>query len=288
MTSSRSSFGGDGSALALAVALGDLAGELSLEQVTGLLSDFADRGDPSRGRGRDRERVPDAEVQGFAVIAMGKLGSRELNYSSDVDLLLLFDPATLPQTRTRRRRRSRGPDRPSADRAAAEADRRRLCRAGRSAAPSVARSHADRAAAQCRDLALRIVALCRGSARRSSAPRACAGDLALGQRFLERDRAVRVAPVARFRGDRRSPADLGADPRPFRARRAIRPGLRPQARPRRHPRSRILRADPANDPRRARSVGACAGDARCNCCFGRRRTARRGDRRPSLPKPTGC
>ena len=27
---------------------------------------------------------------------MGKLGSHELNYSSDVDLLLLFDPATLP------------------------------------------------------------------------------------------------------------------------------------------------------------------------------------------------
>ena len=34
---------------------------------------------------------------GFAVIAMGKLGSRELNYSSDVDLMLLFDAATLPR-----------------------------------------------------------------------------------------------------------------------------------------------------------------------------------------------
>jgi [glutamine synthetase] adenylyltransferase / [glutamine synthetase]-adenylyl-L-tyrosine phosphorylase len=29
----------------------------------------------------------------LAVIALGKLGSRELNFSSDVDLLLLFDPA---------------------------------------------------------------------------------------------------------------------------------------------------------------------------------------------------
>ena len=28
--------------------------------------------------------------------ALGKLGSRELNYSSDVDLLFLYDPATLP------------------------------------------------------------------------------------------------------------------------------------------------------------------------------------------------
>ena len=43
------------------------------------------------------ERMPDAEPQGFAVIAMGKLGSHELNYSSDVDLLLLFDPETLPK-----------------------------------------------------------------------------------------------------------------------------------------------------------------------------------------------
>jgi glutamate-ammonia-ligase adenylyltransferase len=41
--------------------------------------------------------VPDAEPRGFAVIAMGKLGSHELNYSSDVDLLLLFDPDTLPR-----------------------------------------------------------------------------------------------------------------------------------------------------------------------------------------------
>src|SRR5438093_1081829 len=78
--------------LALAVALGDLAGELSLEVVTRLLSDFADSAIDRAVAAAIRERVPDAEPQGFAVIAMGKLGSRELNYSSDVDLLLLFDP----------------------------------------------------------------------------------------------------------------------------------------------------------------------------------------------------
>src|SRR5437763_2024272 len=83
--------------LALAVALGDLAGELSLERVTRLLSDFADRAINEAVRAAITERVPDAEPQGFAVIAMGKLGSRELNYSSDVDLLLLFDPDTLPR-----------------------------------------------------------------------------------------------------------------------------------------------------------------------------------------------
>ena len=83
--------------LALAVALGDLAGELPLEEVTRLLSDFADRAIDEAVSAAIAERVPDAEPQGFAVIAMGKLGSHELNYSSDVDLLLLFDPETLPQ-----------------------------------------------------------------------------------------------------------------------------------------------------------------------------------------------
>lgn len=84
-------------ALALAVALGDLSGELALEQVTRRLSDFADRAIDEAVNAAIRERVSDVEPAGFAVIAMGKLGSRELNYSSDVDLLLLFDPDTLPR-----------------------------------------------------------------------------------------------------------------------------------------------------------------------------------------------
>ena len=83
--------------LALAVALGDLAGELSFEQATRLLSDFADEAIDLALRAAVAERVPDADPAGFAVVAMGKLGSRELNYSSDVDLLLLFDPETLPR-----------------------------------------------------------------------------------------------------------------------------------------------------------------------------------------------
>jgi glutamate-ammonia-ligase adenylyltransferase len=82
--------------LALAVALGDLAGELSLERVTRLLSDFADQAIDEAVSAAIAERTPDSDPRGFAVIAMGKLGSHELNYSSDVDLLLLFDPETLP------------------------------------------------------------------------------------------------------------------------------------------------------------------------------------------------
>ena len=83
--------------LALAVGLGDLAGELSLERVTQLLSGFADQAMDEALAAALRERVPDEEARGIAVIAMGKLGSRELNYSSDVDLILLFDPERLPR-----------------------------------------------------------------------------------------------------------------------------------------------------------------------------------------------
>jgi|tagenome__1003787_1003787.scaffolds.fasta_scaffold20977818_3 glutamate-ammonia-ligase adenylyltransferase len=83
--------------LALAVALGDLAEQFPLEEVTRLLSHFADFAIDHAVEAAIRERVPDAEPKGFAVIAMGKLGSHELNYSSDVDLLLLFDPDALPR-----------------------------------------------------------------------------------------------------------------------------------------------------------------------------------------------
>ena len=83
--------------LALAVALGDLSGELPLEHVTRLLSDFADSAIHTAVVTAIAERMPDAVPQGFTVVAMGKLGSRELNYSSDVDLLLLFDPQALPK-----------------------------------------------------------------------------------------------------------------------------------------------------------------------------------------------
>lgn len=82
--------------LALVVALGDLAGALDLGAVTGALSDFADSALDRAIRAAIEERTPGAAARGFAAIALGKQGSRELNYSSDIDPILLFDPATLP------------------------------------------------------------------------------------------------------------------------------------------------------------------------------------------------
>ena len=82
--------------LALCIAIGDLAGELVLEDVVSYLSAFADQAlDMAIGHAI-QQRMPGAEVVGFAAIALGKHGSRELNYSSDIDPILLFDPETLP------------------------------------------------------------------------------------------------------------------------------------------------------------------------------------------------
>ena len=83
--------------LALTVAIGDLAGILSLDDVMTHLSAFADKALDAAINDAITTHVPGAEPQGLAVIALGKHGSRELNYSSDLDPILLFDPLTLPR-----------------------------------------------------------------------------------------------------------------------------------------------------------------------------------------------
>lgn len=82
--------------LALRVAIGDLAGVDDLNAVTAALSDFADRALDLAIVEAIRERTPGATPRGFVALALGKQGSHELNYSSDIDPVLLFDPATLP------------------------------------------------------------------------------------------------------------------------------------------------------------------------------------------------
>lgn len=83
--------------MALLLALGDLSGEHDVATTTRLLSDFADRACDAALAAAFAERVPDEEPRGLAVIALGKLGSYELNYSSDIDPILIFDPETLPR-----------------------------------------------------------------------------------------------------------------------------------------------------------------------------------------------
>jgi glutamate-ammonia-ligase adenylyltransferase len=85
------------SAVALALGIGDLAGALSLEEVVRPLSDLADRALDRALAAAMAERTPDEPAGGFAILALGKLGGRELNYSSDLDLIFLYDPETLPR-----------------------------------------------------------------------------------------------------------------------------------------------------------------------------------------------
>ncbi|MEJ5976927.1 bifunctional [glutamine synthetase] adenylyltransferase/[glutamine synthetase]-adenylyl-L-tyrosine phosphorylase [Novosphingobium sp. PS1R-30] len=84
-------------ALALALAVGDLAGAFPVTRVTGELSAFADRAMDAAIADAIRRRVPEAEPAGFLALALGKHGACELNYSSDIDPILLYDPALLPR-----------------------------------------------------------------------------------------------------------------------------------------------------------------------------------------------
>ena len=87
---------------ALAVALADITGVWGLEKVTAALSSFADTtlniaaGHLLRRAAEAGEIVlphPDAPEHGsgLVVIGMGKLGACELNYSSDIDLIVLYE-----------------------------------------------------------------------------------------------------------------------------------------------------------------------------------------------------
>jgi len=88
---------------ALTIALADIGGTWSLTQTTSALSALAEFSLRAAIRhllaalhAQKTIKLPNnADPQhksGFAALALGKLGAGELNYSSDIDLVLLFDP----------------------------------------------------------------------------------------------------------------------------------------------------------------------------------------------------
>jgi glutamate-ammonia-ligase adenylyltransferase len=90
----------------LALAVGDLSGEADLDAVTGGLTRFADAAiaaalahawTHAADKGQLAVDPHEAGAQpGLCLIAMGKAGAFELNYSSDVDFTCFYDSATLP------------------------------------------------------------------------------------------------------------------------------------------------------------------------------------------------
>jgi [glutamine synthetase] adenylyltransferase / [glutamine synthetase]-adenylyl-L-tyrosine phosphorylase len=89
---------------ALLIALADIGSVWTVEQVTRALTEFADMAlgaaishllrDAVR---RSKLRPPDLRhpeiASGYIVLAMGKMGAYELNFSSDIDLIVFFDAA---------------------------------------------------------------------------------------------------------------------------------------------------------------------------------------------------
>jgi glutamate-ammonia-ligase adenylyltransferase len=89
---------------ALMIALADIGGVWPVSRVTGALTDVADAALAaavhfllSEAVKRKKLVPPDRKnpeaASGYIVLAMGKLGARELNFSSDIDLMVFFDAA---------------------------------------------------------------------------------------------------------------------------------------------------------------------------------------------------
>jgi glutamate-ammonia-ligase adenylyltransferase len=98
--------------IALGTAMADICGLWTLDRVTGVLSDFAEAALRAaaahlltRAAAAGAFELPDLDNpekgSGLVVLGMGKLGGKELNYSSDIDLVVFYDPERI---------RSRNPD----------------------------------------------------------------------------------------------------------------------------------------------------------------------------------
>ena len=89
--------------IALLLGLADLGGAWTLDDVMQAMTIFADRAVASAVDALLRDAVGAGKMlagdgapgpgSGLAVLAMGKGGAGELNYSSDIDLVIFFDPA---------------------------------------------------------------------------------------------------------------------------------------------------------------------------------------------------
>ncbi|RIA54976.1 bifunctional [glutamine synthetase] adenylyltransferase/[glutamine synthetase]-adenylyl-L-tyrosine phosphorylase [Dichotomicrobium thermohalophilum] len=92
---------------ALCVALADLGGVFDLDRMMAAWSQAADtllqhavrfclRRSAARGKFQPADPNAPEQDSGYIVLGMGKYGARELNYSSDIDLIVFYDPERAP------------------------------------------------------------------------------------------------------------------------------------------------------------------------------------------------
>ncbi len=97
---------------AFSIGFADICGFWDVVEVTRALSDFADsaidtalavilRQAAARGELSLSNEAEPTKGCGLTILGMGKLGARELNYSSDVDLIVIFDPDQLDYRHSR-------------------------------------------------------------------------------------------------------------------------------------------------------------------------------------------
>ena len=102
---------------ALLIALADIGGVWPVARVTRALTDMADmalgaavdhllRDAVRRGKLVSGDKSHPGRNSGYIVLAMGKMGAYELNFSSDIDLIVFFDPE-VADARAERRADSR-------------------------------------------------------------------------------------------------------------------------------------------------------------------------------------
>ena len=92
------------SEIALLIALADIGGVWPVMRAARALTDLADTAVDAAtrfvlaevtraGRLMPKDKANPQRDSGYIVLAMGKMGAFELNYSSDIDLIVLYDPA---------------------------------------------------------------------------------------------------------------------------------------------------------------------------------------------------
>jgi glutamate-ammonia-ligase adenylyltransferase len=81
----------------LLIAIADIGGVWNLAQITRALTQVADTAVETATRFLLRQAYGAGDTSGYFILALGKMGAFELNYSSDIDLMAFYEPSAAPE-----------------------------------------------------------------------------------------------------------------------------------------------------------------------------------------------